>query len=71
MNETLRAALLQIYPDAEFEITSPSLEHGDLTTNIALTLAKSEGVPPRELATKIIEKLRTNSELSYMFENTR
>lgn len=69
MNETLRVALLQIYPDADFEITSPSLEHGDLTTNIALTLSKSVGVPPRELAATIIEKLRANSELSEMFEN--
>lgn len=69
MNEILRSALLQIYPDADFEIMSPSLEHGDLTTNIALTQSKSEGIPPREVAAKIIERLKTKSELSEIFEN--
>jgi arginyl-tRNA synthetase len=33
-------------------------EHGDLATNVAMTLAKLVGRPPRELAASIAEKLR-------------
>lgn len=32
-------------------------EHGDWSTNVALQLAKSAGMPPRELATKVAERL--------------
>jgi arginyl-tRNA synthetase len=34
--------------------------HGDLASNIALTLAKQAGMPPRELAEKICETLPTS-----------
>ena len=36
-------------------------EHGDLATNMAMVLAKRAGVPPRDLAQAIIERLPTNS----------
>jgi arginyl-tRNA synthetase len=32
-------------------------EHGDLTTNIALVTAKTAGIPPRQLAQKLVEHL--------------
>ena len=35
-------------------------EHGDLATNMAMVLAKRAGVPPRDLAQAIIERLPTN-----------
>lgn len=50
-------------------IGSPSFEqprvaeHGDLTTNIALTLAKRAGVNPRQLAQRIVERLEIDSSL--------
>ena len=37
-----------------------SKEHGDYATNVALQLAKGSGRPPRELATLLAERLRTN-----------
>jgi arginyl-tRNA synthetase len=38
-------------------------EHGDLTTNIALALAKACGMPPRGLAQKIVERLSLDASL--------
>ena len=35
-------------------------DHGDLATNIAMTLAKAAGMPPRELAEKIIAAMPAN-----------
>ena len=35
-------------------------EHGDYATNVALVLAKRAGIPPRDLAAKIVEVLRAN-----------
>ena len=35
-------------------------EHGDCATNVALVLAKRAGIPPRDLAAKIVEVLQTN-----------
>ena len=35
--------------------------HGDLATNLALVLAKTAGLPPRELATKLVAALPANS----------
>ncbi|MDF2094097.1 arginine--tRNA ligase [Knoellia sp. 3-2P3] len=43
---------------AEVRVERPkSREHGDWSTNIALQLAKSAGMPPRELATTVAERL--------------
>ena len=33
--------------------------HGDLASNAAMVLAKPAGLPPRQLAEKIVEKLQT------------
>src|SRR5258706_11767394 len=42
-----------------FSVERPKrAEHGDLATNVAMTLAKRVGRPPRELAASIAEKLR-------------
>ena len=35
-------------------------DHGDYATNVALTLAKRAGIPPRDLAAKIVEVLQAN-----------
>ncbi|HTK83290.1 MAG TPA: arginine--tRNA ligase, partial [Bacteroidota bacterium] len=40
-----------------------SVEHGDLTTNISMVLAKSSKSNPRQLAQKIVENLKTDSSL--------
>jgi arginyl-tRNA synthetase len=37
-----------------------SKEHGDLATNLALMLAKGAGMPPRDLAAKIVEVIGDN-----------
>ncbi|MDF2144123.1 arginine--tRNA ligase [Knoellia sp. p5-6-4] len=43
---------------AEVRVERPkSREHGDWSTNIALQLAKSAGMPPRQLATAVAERL--------------
>ena len=34
-------------------------EHGDYATNVAMTLTKKVGVPPRDLASAIADQLRT------------
>jgi len=43
-------------PEVRFEQPRQK-EHGDLATNVALTLAKPAGLPPRELAQSIIDAL--------------
>lgn len=35
-------------------------DHGDLATNLAMTLAKAAGMPPRDLAGKIVEAIPSN-----------
>jgi len=46
---------------ASFTIERPKRpEHGDLATNVAMTLAKRAGRPPRELAVSIADKLRAS-----------
>ena len=40
-----------------------SRQHGDLATNIALIAAGPAGVPPRQLAVKLLEKLTASPEL--------
>ena len=47
--------------DANIQLErSKNLEHGDLASNLALMLAKKAGLPPRQLAEKIIESLPEN-----------
>ncbi len=52
-----------ILPSIQLETTrDPS--HGDLATNLAMTLAKRAGLPPRDLASLIIEALPANNIVS-------
>ncbi len=59
--ESLRAALAALEVDplpAVVEVARPARpEHGDWSTNVALTLARSTGRNPRELATAIAGRL--------------
>ena len=51
----------------EGELPTPQVDHtrdprhGDLATNAAMVLAKRAGIPPRDLATAIIDRLPENS----------
>ena len=50
-------ALAVTVPD-EIQIERPrSREHGDYATNVALALAKQAGLPPREIATVLVQAL--------------
>ena len=62
----VRGALTELAARGEVSITVPdevhlerprNRDHGDYATNVALTLAKQAGVPPRELATALAEAL--------------
>ena len=45
-------------PEGGVELTPPTQAgHGDFTTNVAMRLAKSVGMPPREVAAKIVVAL--------------
>ncbi|MEW5799929.1 MAG: arginine--tRNA ligase [Bacteroidota bacterium] len=47
------------YPSVEISFEKPKIEsHGDLTTNVAMVLAKSVGKNPRQVAQAIIERLQ-------------
>ena len=49
------------YPPVDIIFDKPKVEaHGDLTTNVAMMLAKSVGKNPREVAQSIVEKLDAN-----------
>ncbi|MDP1676904.1 MAG: arginine--tRNA ligase [Bacteroidota bacterium] len=49
------------YPSVEVLFDKPKVEaHGDLTTNVAMMLAKSVGKNPRIVAQSIVEKLPVN-----------
>ncbi len=63
MKEQLRAQLASVltdlhFPSTEIQFDRPKAEaHGDLTTNVAMMLAKSAGKNPRQIAQSIVEKL--------------
>ena len=66
----LQQALQQLVNEgtlSSVEGVSPQIDHtrdpshGDLATNLALVLAKTAGLPPRELATKLVTALPANS----------
>jgi arginyl-tRNA synthetase len=74
MKEQLSSLLLQaiealksqglIAPDVSANINlerTKSKEHGDLATNLALSLAKAAKMPPRDLAAKIVANIPSNS----------
>ncbi|PWK89473.1 arginyl-tRNA synthetase [Lentzea atacamensis] len=67
--DLVRTAVARLLADRGLDITSlpeqvtverpRNPEHGDYSTNIALQLAKKAGVAPRDLATWLVEALRT------------
>ena len=60
---SIRKALgeLGIDSDGEILLEQPARrEHGDFSSNVALKNAKSAGLPPRDLAAKIISKLEAD-----------
>lgn len=69
--QTLRRLLRAVLDDmgaseAEIEISPPTTrdaDHGDLTTNVAMTLASTLRRSPREIAEEIAERLRARPEL--------
>ncbi|MFA6457184.1 MAG: arginine--tRNA ligase [Bacteroidota bacterium] len=49
------------YPPVDVVFDRPKVEaHGDLTTNVAMMLAKAAGKPPRQVAQSIVEKLKVD-----------
>lgn len=66
MEEILKNTIYEALKNLGIEAESISLDHptdilnGDFATNIALALAKKEGMNPKELAEKIIEELNKN-----------
>jgi arginyl-tRNA synthetase len=62
----IRTALLEGVAAGDFDVDVPAdvrverprnREHGDWSTNVALQLAKGAGMPPRDLATSLAERL--------------
>ncbi|UCE01455.1 MAG: arginine--tRNA ligase [Candidatus Latescibacterota bacterium] len=65
MKEQIRAALestlrdLQLEPPAQIQLDAPrDKRHGDLSSNVALILARASGLNPRALAARIVERLQ-------------
>lgn len=63
MKDALRSRLTEIlrelhYPSVDVSFERPKVEaHGDLTTNVAMMLAKPVGKNPRQVAQSIVDKL--------------
>jgi len=66
--ETIRSQIARLVDAGSLEVAVPdevhverprSREHGDYATNVAMTLAKQAGMPPRALAEVIAEALST------------
>lgn len=66
LSSAIRAALLEATAAGDFTADIPAevrverprnRDHGDWSTNIALQLAKPAGMPPRDLATRLAERL--------------
>lgn len=57
--EQIRTTLAELADtDADFTVERPKqLEHGDYASNVALVVAKKQGVNPRSLAERLAEKL--------------
>ena len=64
IKESLKKLIIIALENLDFEIKDISLEHpadlkmGDYSTNVAMVLAKKNGVNPKDLAEKIVETLR-------------
>jgi arginyl-tRNA synthetase len=66
VQRALEAALreLDLEPPSRVQIEVPrDRRHGDLSTNVALVLAKRVGAPPRQLAQRILEALDRRADL--------
>ncbi|MBI2428787.1 MAG: arginine--tRNA ligase [Ignavibacteriales bacterium] len=63
LHRQLTAILSELkYPPVEISFDRPKVEsHGDLTTNVAMVLAKSVGKNPRQVAQSIVEKLQVDN----------
>ncbi|KRE42044.1 arginine--tRNA ligase [Knoellia sp. Soil729] len=66
LSSAIRAALLEASAAGDFTADIPAevrverprnRDHGDWSTNVALQLAKPAGMPPRDLATRLAERL--------------
>ncbi|MFZ4618992.1 MAG: arginine--tRNA ligase [Bacteroidota bacterium] len=62
LQHQLSAILAELqYPAVDVKFDKPKVEaHGDLTTNVAMVLAKSVGKNPRQVAQSIVDKLTIN-----------
>ncbi len=62
LQKQLSAILAELqYPSVDVNFDKPKVDaHGDLTTNVAMVLAKSVGKNPRQVAQSIVEKLSIN-----------
>ena len=62
LEKLVTEGVLEAIPDAPPQIDRPKdASHGDLSCNIAMVLAKHAGLPPRDLATRIIDALPDNT----------
>jgi arginyl-tRNA synthetase len=62
IRETLRKLQISVNADAPIEVERPKhVNHGDWSTNVAMQLSKTTQLNPRDLADKLVESLRTNS----------
>ncbi|MGI6038259.1 MAG: arginine--tRNA ligase, partial [Limnochordia bacterium] len=58
VEKCIAAGLLKVEPVDEVYLEIPrSVEHGHLATNLALTLSKEAGLPPRQVAQILLEQL--------------
>lgn len=65
LKKVIEEAIAKIYPNKiRFTVESTKEEFGDYATNVAMILARELGERPREVATKLVDELKSNS----MFE---
>ncbi len=64
MDKTIASVVKQLFDlDVEIVLTRPDAQFGDYATNVALTIAKSVGKAPREVAEQIAIELRNDEML--------
>ena len=61
LEKLVTEGVLEAVPDAPRRLTARRTLHGDLSCNIAMVLAKRASLPPRDLATRIIDALPDNT----------
>ena len=67
INDLLSIALKDLnYPDNKIILETPkNTKHGDIATNIAMTISKSVGKNPREIAENIVSQLKSNNNTTF------